>query len=82
MFSSRASLLVAIVVGLLAGIAYPYVDLALACRAPTSEACVWGKAFLPLTLGLSLVFVSGLVGGVTYAALAYLRRKTRRDPAV
>lgn len=55
--SSRASLRAALAVGLLAGIGYPCVDLALDCRVPMSEACVWGKAFLPLTLGLSFVFM-------------------------
>jgi hypothetical protein len=80
--SSRASLIVATAVGLLAGIGYPYVDLALACRAPASEACVWGKAYFPLNLGLSLVFIGGFIAGLTYAAFAYCRKRRRRDHAV
>lgn len=73
--SRRASLLIALSAGLLAGIAYPFVDLALACRVPDSEACVWGKAYLPLTLGLSVVIVGGAVAGLVYAALAWQRRR-------
>lgn len=81
--SSRASLLVAIAAGLLAGIGYPSLDLALACRAPASEACVWAKAYFPLTLGLSLVLLGCVVAGLTYAALSYWRKKRRRrDHAV
>lgn len=79
MLSSRASLLIAICLGLLAGLGYPYVDLALACREAVSEACVWGKAYFPLTLGLSLVLIGGGVAGIVYAALAYWRRTTRGD---
>jgi hypothetical protein len=66
--------------GLIAGMAYPFIDLALACRAPTSEACVWGKAYLPLTLGLSLVMVGGVVAILTYLFLARKRhRKSNHD---
>lgn len=37
-------------------------DLILDCRAPTSEACVWGKALWPVTIALSVV--AGAVAGV------------------
>lgn len=73
--SRRAALLIALCAGLLAGIAYPFVDLAFACRLPQSEACVWGKAYLPLTLGLSVVIVGGAVAGLAYAVLAWQRRR-------
>lgn len=70
----------ALALGLIAGMAYPFIDLALACRAPTSEACVWGKAYLPLTLGLSLVIVGGVVAILTYLFLARKRhRKSNHD---
>jgi hypothetical protein len=71
--SRRISLLIALALGLVAGTAYPLIDLALACRAPISEACVWGKAYLPLTLGLSLVIVGGIVTLVTYLLLVRKR---------
>lgn len=66
---------IALALGLAVGIGYPLVDLALACRQPTSEACVWGKAYFPLALGLSVVLLGGGVAGLTYAALAWRRRK-------
>jgi hypothetical protein len=73
MISRRSSLLIALAFGLLAGIAYPVVDVALACRIPISEACVWGKAYLPLTIGVSLVLVGGVVSALTYALLTWKR---------
>jgi hypothetical protein len=70
----------ALALGLIAGVAYPFIDLALACRVPTSEACVWGKAYLPLTLGLSLVMVGGVVAILMYLFLAWKRqRKSNHD---
>lgn len=71
--SRRSSLLTASAIGLLAGVAYPFIDLALACRAATSEACVWGKAYLPLTLGVSVVLVGGVVAALAYALLMWKR---------
>lgn len=64
------SLLWALAIGLAAGVAYPFVDLAWSCRAPLSEACVWGKAYLPLSLGISIPVVGGIVAAVAYAILA------------
>jgi hypothetical protein len=75
----RSSLLTALALGVLAGVAYPLIDLALACRAPTSEACVWGKAYFPLTLGVSSVLVGGVVGALAYAVLAWKRHPQSDD---
>ena len=61
MLSKRSSLLLAFLGGLAVGVGYPYVDIAIKCRVPISEACVWGKAFFSLTLTVSVV----LVGGIT-----------------
>jgi len=74
MRSRRSSLLIALAIGLFVGVAYPFVDLGLACRAPTSEACVWGKAYLPLTLGVSVVLLGGVVAALLYALLMWKRR--------
>ena len=68
---------VALAAGLLVGIAYPLIDLALACRRPESEACVWGKAYFPLTLGLSLVLLGGVTAAVVYVLL---RRRLPNKP--
>ena len=73
MLSRRSALLVALSGGLAAGVGYPFLDLAVACRAPMSEACVWGKAYFSLTLTASVVFLGGIVTGVLYAVLARRR---------
>ena len=45
------------------GIAEPYVELAWKCRVgmEASEACVWGRAFLPLGRWVAPLFVTPLV---------------------
>jgi hypothetical protein len=79
MLARRFPFLVALSIGLVVGIGYPLVDLALACRVPTSEACVWGKAYLPLTLAISVLILGGAVTGLLYAVLVWrLRRQTGR----
>ena len=79
MLGRRFPFLTALCVGLTVGIGYPFVDLALACRVPISEACVWGKAYFPLALGLSVVVLGGSVTGLLYAVLTW--RRTPRDDA-
>ena len=78
MLGRRCPFLTALCVGLTSGIGYPFVDLALACRVPISEACVWGKAYLPLTLSVSVVVLGGSVTGLLYAVLIW-RRPSRDD---
>lgn len=78
MLSNRSSLLIALLGGLVVGIGYPFVDIAIKCRAPMSEACVWGKAYFSLTLTVSVVLVGGIAAGVLYAALAWLRHRQSR----
>jgi len=80
--SGRSVLVTALVIGLVAGVGYPFVDIAVACRVPASEACVWGKAYFPLTLGLSLVIVGGTVSGLVYAGLTWRRRRRSNNDAV
>ena len=79
MRSRRSSLLIALSIGLVVGAGYPLVDLGLACRAPGSEVCGWGKAYLPLTLSVSVVLLGGVVTGVLYAVLLWRRRRQRDD---
>jgi hypothetical protein len=82
MLSRRFPFLTALTVGLMVGAGYPIVDVALACRVPISEACVWGKAYFPLTLGVSLVVLGGVVTGVLYAVLIWRQRRQARDDTV
>ena len=70
--SRPSALLTALAAGLAAGIGYPYVELALACRVPDAEACVWGKAYFSLTFSVSLILVGGLVTGLVYVLLRWL----------
>jgi hypothetical protein len=77
MLSRRFPFLTALCVGLIVGAAYPFVDIGLACRAPTSEACVWGKAYFPLTLSVSVVILGGVVTGLLYAVLIWRCRRQR-----
>jgi hypothetical protein len=79
--SRRLLFLTALSGGLMAGVGYPFVDVALACRVPISEACVWGKAYFPLTLTLSVVVLGGAVTGFLYAVLIWRRRDHSRDGA-
>ena len=81
MLSRRFPFLTALCIGLIVGAGYPFVDVGLACRTPTSEACVWGKAYLPLTLSVSVVVLGGVVTGVLYAVLIWRRRPSRDDAA-
>jgi hypothetical protein len=77
----RSPLLSALVTGLVVGIGYPFVDVGLACRRPISEACVWGKAYFPLTLGASVVVLGGAVAALLYAVLTWRRRRLSRGDA-
>lgn len=81
MLSRRFPFLTALCVGLIVGAGYPFVDVGLACRTPTSEACVWGKAYLPLTLSVSVVVLGGVVTGLLYAVLIWRRHRLSRDDA-
>ena len=57
---------VRLAVAVLIGVGLPLAELALACRAPVSEACVWGKALLPVSLGVGLL----VVGSIAFAILS------------
>jgi hypothetical protein len=65
---------VRIAIAVAVGLAAPYVEVALRCRAPhpgtgvASEACVWTRAYLPLARPLYLI----VYGLLTYAALSLL----------
>jgi len=69
----RGSLPIAIALGAAAGVGCPLVDLVLACRTPGSETCVWGEAYLPLTLCVSFVLVGGTVSALAYLVLRRIR---------
>ncbi len=82
MLSRRAPLLIALFIGALIGIGYPFLDVILACRVPDSEACVWGKAYFPLTLTISVVVLGGVAAGLVYAVLIWRRSRKGDNDAV
>ena len=73
--SRKANAIVALVLGLAAGVALPVVQVLLACRTPASEACVWGKSMLPLTISISAVLV-----GAFFALAIFGVLEARRPP--
>lgn len=82
MLSRHAPLLIALFIGAVIGIGYPFLDVALACRVPDSEACVWGKAYFPLTLTISVVVLGGVAAGLVYAVLIWRRSRQGGKDAV
>lgn len=73
--SRRSALIAALLAGLLAGVGYSLVELAIDCRAPSSESCFWGKELFLVTLGLSILTVGVAVTGLVYAGLMWRRRR-------
>ena len=72
MFRSRAiRVLIATGVGLVATLVVPFGNLWLKCQLPTSEACVWSKAYLPL----SLAFTAVILGLPSFILTLFLLRR-------
>ena len=74
MWTTRTSAIVALITGPLIGAAVPFVQLAFECRAPHSEACVWGKSLLPLGVVISGVVVGGILAVALFFLLEWRRR--------
>lgn len=70
----RGTLARTLAAGLLFGIGIPLVERWIECRQPTSEACVWDRALLPVSVGVGAVL--GLVAGT----VAYFVVRSRRRP--
>jgi hypothetical protein len=64
-----------IAIALLAAAAVPVVRLQIVCGDPLSEACVWGKAYLPLAIGLNLLFLGPLLYFALWGIEEALRRR-------
>jgi hypothetical protein len=67
--------ILALIAAVLVGLGLPQVEVALACRRPLSEACVWGHAYLPLNVAATLL----LLGVPTFLVIIWLLG--RRDRA-
>ena len=74
-------LVIAAGVGVLAGIGIPLASLWRACRLPESEACVWGRAYLTLSLGIGAI-IGIVVAIVAYALLGMWARRRRSGRGV
>jgi hypothetical protein len=77
--SRTPALLGALALGATVAVGVPLFELWRACRTPTSEACVWGKALLPVSLSVGAV-LGIAAAAVAYAALrAWQRHRSSRD---
>jgi hypothetical protein len=79
----RTRLLAAFVVALMIGLAFPYAELAWKCRegSSASEACVWGRAYFPITRWVEPLIVTPVVFLILLLALRLLSYRSHRPPA-
>jgi hypothetical protein len=64
-------------IALAAGLAEPYLEIAWKCRAglETTEACVWGRAYMPLSRVVGLVLIAPVVFvALTFLSVVWTRR--------
>ena len=74
MATRRRSATIALILGPVIGAVCPVIQLAVECRTPVSEACVWGKALLPVSLAVSTVMIGAIAALVLFAVLEKRRR--------
>ncbi len=67
--SRTARAVLAVVVGVVAAVVVPLGNLWLKCQQPVSEACVWTRAYLPLSLAFTTVILGVPVFVVTLVLL-------------
>jgi len=72
----RTRAIASAIVGLIAGIAYPFLDIFLRCRSPASEPCVWGKAYFLLTVAVAVPLIGAVAAAAAYIGIGWF---TRRD---
>ena len=65
--------LTVVILSLALGAAISWAKLAYHCRQPTAEACVWGKAYLPIAFPAETI----LFGAVIFLTWSVLRRRSR-----
>jgi len=64
----------ALAVATMAGLLYPYVELAWKCRLATdSEACVWARAYFPLSRRVEPLIVTPVAFLVVWLATRFAR---------
>lgn len=55
--SRAVRVVVALAVSAVAAVVVPFGNLWLKCQQPASEACVWSRAYLPLSLGFTGIII-------------------------
>ena len=71
----RSRLAIATLIATIIGLSAAFGEVWLKCRQPISESCVWGRAFLKLTVPLYMV-----VFGIPAAAIAFRLTKAAGPP--
>ena len=72
----RSRLIATLATALVIGFAYPYLELAWKCRGDAaSEACVWGRAYFPLSRWVEPL----IVAPIAFAVIVVFRRIFERD---
>ena len=68
-------------IGIVIAFGIPLGELWLDCRVPDSEACVWGRAYLPLSLGVAAV-IALVITGISYLILSAIAAKPGDTPPI
>jgi hypothetical protein len=71
----RVAFIVALSIAI--GIAFPHLELALKCRRPDSEACVWARSYWQLSIWIEPPIVAAMAAIVLGSAAAMLGRLRR-----
>ena len=78
----RAAATFAVAVFLLLAFGVPLGEVAWKClRSATSEACVWGKSLLPLSVAVGIAIGAVVGGGAWFLALGFQRRRRNASGA-
>jgi hypothetical protein len=79
--SSRFTFVARLIAAAIIGVSYPYAELAWKCRSNSqdSEACVWGRAYMPLSRWAEPLIVIPVAFLLLTVVIRLLSRGHRRD---
>lgn len=79
--TNRAARIISLAIAGVIGLSYPYLELAWKCRsaAASSEACVWGRAYFPLTRWLEPLLVAPVAFLAVRLIDRYVIRRRHND---
>jgi hypothetical protein len=77
----RAATIFKLAIAAAVGLAYPYLELAWKCRSAvaTSESCVWGRAYFPLTRWVEPLVVTPIAFLAVMLIDRYVIRRGKAD---